>query len=274
MSDHSLSEYLNTALEVAQIAGEVVKDAFYKDKDQKTKESYADIVTETDQAVEKLIISLLQEKYPSHKFIGEESTAEGKKVEWTDTPTWIIDPIDGTANFVHNIPQTCVCIGLSVNREIVVGVVHLPITGQTYSASRGGGAYCNKQKITVSKVKDLKKSVVITEAGNSRDSQILSTKMKNVHRVVEASHGVRMLGSAAVNMCMVASGSGEAYFEYGIHIWDIAAAGIIFTEAGGLLIDPSGRDVDLLSRQVLAACNQSIADQLIPLLTHVEFDRD
>uniref|UniRef100_K1PBF9 Inositol-1-monophosphatase n=1 Tax=Magallana gigas TaxID=29159 RepID=K1PBF9_MAGGI len=214
---------------------EVVKDAFYKEKDQKTKESYADIVTETDQAVEKLIISLLQEKYPTHRFIGEESTAEGKKVEWTDAPTWIIDPIDGTANFVHSIPQTCVCIGLSINKQ---------------------------------------KSVVITEAGNSRDPQILATKMSNVHRVVEASHGVRMIGSAAVNLCMVASGSGEAYYEYGIHIWDFAAAGIIFTEAGGLLLDPAGGEVDFLSRRVMGACNQEIADQLSPLLNHIEFERD
>lgn len=272
--DIPLSEYLNTALQVAIKAGEVVKDAFYKEKDQKTKESYADIVTETDQAVEKLIISLLQEKYPTHRFIGEESTAEGKKVEWTDAPTWIIDPIDGTANFVHSIPQTCVCIGLSINKQIVVGVVHLPITGQTYSASKGSGAYCNDQKITVSKVKELKKSVVITEAGNSRDPQILATKMSNVHRVVEASHGVRMIGSAAVNLCMVASGSGEAYYEYGIHIWDFAAAGIIFTEAGGLLLDPAGGEVDFLSRRVMGACNQEIADQLSPLLNHVEFERD
>lgn len=272
--DTPLSEYLNTALQVAVKAGEVVKDAFYKEKDQKTKESYADIVTETDQAVEKLIISLLQEKYPTHRFIGEESTAEGKKVEWTDTPTWIIDPIDGTANFVHSIPQTCVCIGLSINKQIVVGVVHLPITGQTYSANKGGGAYCNDQKITVSKVKELKKSVVITEAGNSRDPQILATKMSNVHRVVEASHGVRMIGSAAVNLCMVASGSGEAYYEYGIHIWDFAAAGIIFTEAGGLLLDPAGGEVDFLSRRVMGACNQEIANQLSPLLNHIEFERD
>ncbi|XP_048748193.1 inositol monophosphatase 1-like [Ostrea edulis] len=274
MSDHSLTEYLNTAQEVARKAGEMVKEAFYKEKDLMTKESYADIVTETDQAVEKLIISLLHEKYPTHQFIGEESTAEGKKVEWTDAPTWIIDPIDGTANFVHSIPQTCVCIGLSINKQMVVGVVHLPITGQTYFASKGGGAYCNSQRITVSKVKDLKKSVVITEAGNSRDPKILSTKMNNVHRVVEASHGVRMFGSAAVNMCTVAEGKGEVYFEYGIHIWDFAAAGIIFTEAGGVLIDPSGGDVDFLSRRVLAACNRDIADQLSPVLTHIEFDQD
>nr|XP_022342100.1 inositol monophosphatase 1-like [Crassostrea virginica]XP_022342101.1 inositol monophosphatase 1-like [Crassostrea virginica] len=269
-----LSDYLYTARQVALKAGEVVKEAFYKEKEQKTKESYADIVTETDQAVEKLIISLLKEKYPTHQFIGEESTAEGKTVNWTDAPTWIIDPIDGTSNFVHSIPQTCVCIGLSISKQIVVGVVHLPITGQTYSAYKGGGACCNDQRITVSKVKELKKSVVITEAGNSRDPQILATKISNFHRVIEASHGVRMIGSAAVDLCMVASGSGEAYFEYGIHIWDFAAAGIILTEAGGVLLDPSGGDVDFLSRRVMAACNQDVANQLSPLLNHVEFKRD
>ncbi|KAJ8303054.1 hypothetical protein KUTeg_019450 [Tegillarca granosa] len=137
-----------------------VKEAFFKEKTVELKGSFADLVTETDQRVEKLIIDSFKEKYPTHKFIGEESVADGHKCEWTDDPTWIIDPIDGTSNFVHS---------------------------------------------------------------------------------------VRALGSAAVDMCMVALGAGEAYVEYGIHVWDIAAAALIITEAGGIVMDPSGIVLNVVS---------------------------
>ncbi|OWF53509.1 inositol monophosphatase 1-like [Mizuhopecten yessoensis] len=272
--DHDLKDYLKTAVEVARNAGDMVKKAYDVDKSVVTKECYADLVTETDQAVERMIIKSLAEKYPTHKFIGEESVAEGKKCDWTDAPTWIIDPIDGTSNFVHSIAHNCVCIGLGINRKIVVGVVYLPITNHMYTAVKGQGAFCNDQKISVSKTSDLKNAVVYTEAGNSRQPDSVLTKIDNMKNIVFASHGIRCLGSAAINMCMVAQGSGDAYIEYGIHIWDIAASGIIVEEAGGVLMDPSGSEVDFLSRGVLCACSRSIAIEISKIIKPVEFERD
>ncbi|KAK3085314.1 hypothetical protein FSP39_001363 [Pinctada imbricata] len=321
--DHNLQSYFDTALDIAKKAGEMVKEAFYKEKTLDTKESFADIVTETDQAVERFIINSIKEKYPTHKFIGEESVSGGQKCDWTDSPTWIIDPIDGTSNFVHGIPQNCVCIGLSIDKKIgeesvsggqkcdwtdsptwiidpidgtsnfvhgipqncvciglsidkkiALGIVHLPITNQTFSAIKGQGAYCNGDKIHTSRQTDLKKCVIITEAGNSRDPNVVNTKMENIRRLVQETHGIRMIGSAAVDMCMIASGSGDAYVEYGIHIWDIAAAGIILEEAGGCLIDPAGGPVDYQSRRVLAGCTETVAQQLSSILTHLEMERD
>lgn len=269
-----LQDYHKTALGVARKAGVEVKEAFFKEKTVELKGSFADLVTETDQRVEKLIIDSFKEKYPTHKFIGEESVADGHKCEWTDDPTWIIDPIDGTSNFVHSIPNVCISIALSIKKEIVVGVVYLPVTDQMFSAVKGKGATLNEQTIFVSKRNDLKDSVVYIEAGNSRDSNIVTTKIENVRQIVQASHGVRALGSAAVDMCMVALGAGEAYVEYGIHVWDIAAAALIITEAGGIVMDPSGGPVNLMSRQILGACHKTVADQLTKLLTHVTFEHD
>ncbi|XP_060076388.1 inositol monophosphatase 1-like [Ylistrum balloti] len=272
--DHDLQDYLKTAVEVARVAGNMVKKAYYVDKSVVTKESFADLVTETDQAVERKIIESLEKKYPTHKFIGEESVAEGKKCEWTDTPTWIIDPIDGTSNFVHSIPYNCVCIGLGINRKIVLGVVFLPVTDQMYTAVKGQGAFCNDKRLSVSNTSDLKNAVVYTEAGNSRQPDTVLTKIENMKNIVFASHGIRCFGSAAVNMCMVAQGSGDAYIEYGIHVWDIAAAGIIVEEAGGVLMDPTGSEVDYLSRGILCASSASVATSISKIIKPVEFERD
>ncbi|XP_076112936.1 inositol monophosphatase 1-like isoform X2 [Mytilus galloprovincialis] len=275
MSTAELQDYLKTATGVAKEAGEVVREAFYKEKSLQTKSNYADLVTETDQAVEKQIIYSLKEKYPTHKFIGEESVAGGHKTEWTDDPTWIIDPIDGTTNFVHQIPHTCVCIGLSIKKQMVVGVVYAPILNEMYTGAKGQGAFCNGERISTSQQNDLKQAIIYLEGGSSREQDVLRRKFNIYHKVVETTHGTRTLGSAAMNMVNVAKGSGDAYVEYGLHIWDFAASGVILLEAGGAMIDPAGGPVDFLSRRVLCASSQSLADQLSTTIPeHIEMERD
>ncbi|KAK7114447.1 inositol monophosphatase 1-like [Littorina saxatilis] len=273
--DHQLREYYTVALEVARKAGEVIKDAFKKEKTIDTKSSAADLVTVTDQAVEKMAFAFLKEKYPSHKFIGEETTAEtGEKLQLTDDPTWIIDPIDGTTNFVHSIPEVCFSLGITVNKEPIIGVVYLPVLDQMYTAQKGQGAFLNGEKLKSSGQTDLKKAVVICEGGSSRDPDIVEKKLTNIHRLVTASHGIRSYGSAAANLCRVAQGAGDAYAEYGIHIWDFVAGMLIASEAGAVVKDPSGSEVDLMSRRVLAAATPSLATQLSDLLIHLDMGRD
>ncbi|KAK7481662.1 hypothetical protein BaRGS_00027035 [Batillaria attramentaria] len=273
--DHQLKEYYTLALEVAEKAGEVIRDAFNKEKMIDTKSCAADLVTVTDQAVEKLVFSLIREKYPTHKFIGEETTAEtGEKLELTDHPTWIIDPIDGTTNFVHRIPEVCFSLGVTVNKEVVLGVVYLPILNQMYTSQRGQGAFLNGEKLTASGQTDLKQAVVICEGGSSRDADIVEKKIANIHRLVSASHGIRSYGSAAANLCRVAQGAGDAYVEYGIHIWDFIAGMLIAREAGAVIMDPSGSAIDLMGRRVLAASTQSLASQISSVLTHIDMGRD
>lgn len=269
-----IQDFYRTALDVTKEAGERVRADFYRNKNIEVKENFADLVTETDKAVEDLVINKLKQKYPSHKFIGEETVSAGGHCELTSDPTWIIDPIDGTTNFVHGVPHTCISVGLAVNQQIVIGVVHCPIVGETYSAVKGQGAFCNGEKLSVSSIQDLKKAVVIVEGGTSRNPGILETKIANLKSIVENSHGIRAYGSAAMNMCFVARGSHEAYLEHGIHVWDIAAGKLIVEEAGGYVCDPSGESLDMMNRRVLAACNKDIAGQLSRVTANITMERD
>ncbi|XP_045193592.1 inositol monophosphatase 1-like isoform X2 [Mercenaria mercenaria] len=274
MMGDEIQEYFKTGLEVAKEAGERVKTDFYKIKKIEMKENYADLVTETDKAVEDLIMLRLSKKYPSHKFIGEETVSAGGHCELTVDPTWIIDPIDGTTNFVHGIPHTCISIGLAVNKQIVAGIVHAPVLGETYTAIKGHGAFCNDDKLSVSAIQELKRGVVIIEGGTSRVPEVLDPKISNVKSIIENCHGVRAYGSAAINMCFVARGTHAAYLEHGIHVWDIAAGKLIVEEAGGVVCDPCGDTLDLMNRRVLAACNKEVAGQISKITTNISLERD
>ncbi|XP_053414388.1 inositol monophosphatase 1 isoform X2 [Nycticebus coucang] len=144
-------ECMDYAVTLARQAGEVVCEAIKNEKNVMLKSSPADLVTVTDQKVEKMLISSIKEKYPSHSFIGEESVAAGEKCVLTDNPTWIIDPIDGTTNFVHRFPFVAVSIGFVVNKKIEFGVVYSCVEDKMYTARKGKGAFCNGQKLQVSK---------------------------------------------------------------------------------------------------------------------------
>ncbi|KAF0024878.1 hypothetical protein F2P81_021759 [Scophthalmus maximus] len=216
----------------------MIREALQKDIDVMQKSSPVDLVTETDQKVEQLIISSIKEKYPTHSFIGEESVAKGEACVLTDKPTWIIDPVDGTTNFVHGFPFVAVSIGFAVNKELEFGVVYSCLEDKMYKAQKGKGAFCNDEPIQVSDVQDIKKSIIISEHGVDRSpekvTKIFSTMQKILCIPV---HGLRGSGTAATNMCLVACGAVEAFFEIGIHCWDIAAGAVIVKEAGGLLLD-------------------------------------
>ncbi|PNJ54286.1 IMPA1 isoform 11, partial [Pongo abelii] len=143
-------ECMDYAVTLARQAGEVVCEAIKNEMNVMLKSSPVDLVTATDQKVEKMLISSIKEKYPSHSFIGEESVAAGEKSILTDNPTWIIDPIDGTTNFVHRFPFVAVSIGFAVNKKIEFGVVYSCVEGKMYTARKGKGAFCNGQKLQVS----------------------------------------------------------------------------------------------------------------------------
>ncbi|CAJ0920302.1 unnamed protein product [Ranitomeya imitator] len=144
-------ECMDTAVQLALRAGQVVRKALTEEKRVSTKTSVVDLVTETDHYVEELIISALREKFPSHRFIGEESTSAGSKCVLTESPTWIIDPIDGTCNFVHRFPLVAVSIGFAVNRELEFGVIYHCIDEKLYTARKGQGAFCNQERLHVTK---------------------------------------------------------------------------------------------------------------------------
>ncbi|XP_078072179.1 inositol monophosphatase 1 [Mustelus asterias] len=266
---------MEVAVAVARQAGTVICDALKKEHTVQIKSSPADLVTETDQNVEKMIINTLKEKFPSHSFIGEESVADGAPSILTDNPTWIIDPIDGTTNFVHRFPFVAVSIGLSVNKQSEIGVVYSCVEDKMYTARRGQGAFCNGKQLKVSGQEDISKALIITELGSNRTPEILKTVLSNMEKLISIpSHGIRALGTAAVNMCTVATGGADAYYEMGIHCWDMAAAALIVTEAGGFVLDISGGPFDLMSRRVIAAGSRAIAERIAQEVQIIPYERD
>lgn len=174
----------------------------------------------------------------------------------------------GTMNFVHTFPYVAVCIGLAVNKQPVLGVVYCPALDQMFTAKKGQGAFCNGNKIHVRSVPSLKESLVCAELGSDRSLEKKKCVFSNMESVGWQCHGLRSLGSAAMNICAVAQGHAQAYYEFGLHCWDMCAPVIILTEAGGFAADTTGQQFDLLRRRVIVACNEKIARELADALTH------
>uniref|UniRef100_A0A8B9YTI6 Inositol monophosphatase 1 n=1 Tax=Bos mutus grunniens TaxID=30521 RepID=A0A8B9YTI6_BOSMU len=250
----------------------IIRKALSEEKRVSTKTSAADLVTETDHVVEALILQELQTRFPSHRFIAEEAAAAGAKCVLTPSPTWIVDPIDGTCNFVHRFPTVAVSIGFAVNQELEFGVIYHCTEERLYTGRRGQGAFCNGQRLRVSGETDLSKALVLTEIGPRRDPATLKLFLSNMERLLHAgAHGVRVIGSSTLALCHLAAGTADAYYQFGLHCWDLAAATVIIREAGGVVMDTSGE----LGRQAALhpqGCvprrdAQAQTDILPPLLT-------
>jgi len=241
----------------------MVLEGFHQQKDVKLKSSPADLVTETDQNVENLLISTIRETYPEHKFIGEESVGAGGAVVLTDSPTWIIDPIDGTVNFVHRFPFVAISIAFAVNKQVEFGIVYSCVEDKMFSAERGHGAFLNGVPLHVSEQKDIHQCLVVTEIGAERDDLSLTTMTSNIYKLLKLPiHGVRAVGTAAVDMCLIATGAADVYYHIGMHCWDIAASTLIVSEAGGVIMDTDGSEFDMMSRKVIAACSAEVANSV------------
>ncbi|XP_034938791.1 inositol monophosphatase 1-like [Chelonus insularis] len=269
-----IQNYYDVALNLVKQSGAYIRERINSPKDVSMKSCDVDLVTECDEHVEKLFMDGITKEFPDHKFIGEETTSSGKKVELTDAPTWVIDPIDGTMNFVHTFPHTCISVALLINKVIEIGIVYNPVLEQLFTAKKGEGAFFNGKRIKVSGEKDISKALVMIEMGTSRDPEKMEVVLENTKNMISKIHGMRTLGSAALNICMVALGGADANFEYGLHIWDFAAGDLIVREAGGVSMDPAGGPLDLLSRRYLCASSKELADQVSSLLVQYYPERD
>ncbi|ORY00081.1 inositol monophosphatase [Basidiobolus meristosporus CBS 931.73] len=308
-----LRTYLEYAVLVAREAGAIIKDVFYSKstslhiKDQNP----TDLVTATDQLVEKLVFGKLKEKYPQHKFVGEETTASGEAWKLSEEPTWIVDPIDGTTNFVHGFPFVAVSIGLAINKEPVVGVVYNPILDELYTGAKGLGAHLNGAILPLTQpnippLPDLAHCLFVTEYGADRLPSVINPKVSSIHRMAAENtkdspggrvRGIRSTGSAALNLCMLARGGSDIYWEIGVHVWDIAAAMVVLQESGGLVVDGTGRwgvassqwsqelrnkNVNILGRKVLGIRasgdglenSYRILEQALSLFEDLEVEHD
>ncbi|KAJ8336700.1 hypothetical protein SKAU_G00379200 [Synaphobranchus kaupii] len=265
----SLSELLlscsrNTEQIPTRKAGGIIREALENEVNVMQKSSSVDLVTKTDQQVEQFIFTSIREKFPTHSFIGEESVAAGQPCVLTDNPTWIIDPVDGTTNFVHRFPFVAVSIGFVVKKEPEFGVVYSCVEDKMYTGKKGKGAYCNGLPLQVTDQTDINQSIITCEFGSDRSPEVVDKIFSTMRKILCIPvHGLRGVGTAATNMSLVASGVVEAYFEIGIHCWDIAAAAVIVTEAGGVVMNVDGGPFDLMSRRIVAANNKTIAARIV-----------
>jgi myo-inositol-1(or 4)-monophosphatase len=241
-----LSGEVQAALEAARVAGDVLRDGFGLRHQIKYK-GEVDLVTETDERAEGVIRDALLGAYPSYGMLGE----EGGESAGEEDARWIVDPLDGTTNFAHGLPLFAVSIALEKVGEVVVGVVHDPIGEETFVAERGQGARLNDQGISVSNTAELVRALVVTGFPYDRDEVPAAVDLFG--RFSVRAQGMRRLGSAALDLCYVAAGRLDAYYERGIHAWDVAAASLILEEAGGRVTDYKGRPFEMEGGELVAS---------------------
>ncbi len=207
-----------------------------------------DLVSYVDKEAEQKIVKRLTKILPGSGFITEEGTADSSGEEYT----WIIDPLDGTTNFIHGLPIYSVSIGLMKGDEIILGVVYEVNFNECFSALKGHGAFCNDTPIHVSSAPTLGSSLIATGFPYSAFDHI-DEYLAVMKSLMGKSHGLRRLGSAAVDLCYVASGRMDAYFEYNLHPWDVAAGSLIVQEAGGIISDFDKGSNFLFGKQIIAS---------------------
>jgi len=219
-----------------------------------------DLVTEADAESEKAIIATIRSAFPHHGILAEESGSDGG----SDDCCWIIDPLDGTTNFAHELGLFSISIAYRVDRELVLGIVLSPMTDELFMAVKGRGAFLNGRPIRVSDVKTVSESLLVT--GFPYDlEKVFDPMMKRFANCLRTAQGVRRLGSAALDLCYVASGRFEAFWEQNLKPWDTAAGVVIAGEAGSIITDFSGKEFTPDKMEVLAS-NGNIHQEMLSLL--------
>ncbi len=215
------------------------------------------LVSYVDKQAEERLVKTLSEFLPESGFIAEEGTADKKG----EVYNWIIDPLDGTTNFLHGLPVYSVSVALQMNKEIVLGVVYEVNQDECFFAWKDGGAFLNQDQIHLSQNQDLANSLIAT-GFPYYDYDRIDDYFKVLKSMAQKSRGVRRMGSAAVDLAYTACGRFDAFFEYSLHPWDVAAGALIVREAGGLVYDFSGGQNWLEGKEIIV-CNSYLKDQLL-----------
>ncbi len=241
-----MSRELEAAILAAKEAGEHLRDAFGAEQAVRYK-GEVDIVTEVDERAEQLIREILLGAFPNYGMLAE----EGGWLSGDEDARWIVDPLDGTTNYAHGLPIFCVSIALEKAGEVVLGVVHDPMREETYTAERGEGATLNGEPIRVSGTDEPIRALIAT--GFPYDHAQMPEALDLFGRFEALTRGMRRLGATALDLCYVASGRLDGYYERGIWAWDIAAGSLILEEAGGKVTDYRGGELDLEGREIVAS---------------------
>lgn len=240
---------LEVAKEAAMEAGEIHLRYFGKKKEISTKANEYDLVTNVDKQSEEKILSIIKSHFPEHSFLGEET---GTHTENGSEYLWVIDPLDGTTNYAHNFPHFAVSIGLIYKGEISLGVVYDPFKNELFWAAKGAGAYLNFDPISVSKIDKLTDALLATGFPYNRDGA-LDRNLRYFSKLVYEAQAVRRPGAAALDMCYVACGRLDGFWELCLAPWDTTAGTCIIREAGGVVTNFGKKDYDIYEKNIIAS---------------------
>ncbi len=252
---------LNVATKAAREAGKIINRASQDVGALKVQtKDYNDFVSEVDRAAEDAIISILQEAYPSHGFFGEESGKTNSDAE----SIWIIDPLDGTTNFLHNFPCYCVSIALQEKGVLTQAVIYDPVHNDLFTATKGRGAFLNDKRIRVTNRSKLQDSLIST-GFPFKDFSYLDTYLEIFKDMAKKTSGLRRPGSAALDLAYVAAGYADGFFEINLSPWDIAAGALLVQEAGGIVGDFEGNESWLRTGNIVAG-NPKVFGQMLQVI--------
>lgn len=259
-----MEKYKEVMFEAVEESSKILMDYFDTKFEIGRKKFYNDLVTEVDKKSEAKIIEVIHKYFPEHNVLAEEGGDQHKKSDFV----WIVDPIDGTVNYAHALPIFCVSIALEIKGEIALGIVYNPVSGEKFFAEKGKGAYYNDKKISVSDTENLKDGFLVTGFAYGLDVKD-DHSLEHFVNFVKMGLPVRRLGSAAMDICYVACGKFDAFWEFNLHAWDVAAAYLILLEAGGRVTDFTGGNYSVYDKQILASNGRNIHDEMISELKKV-----
>ena len=247
-------------IKIIKKAGKILKEGFYKDKNISFK-AKKDLVTKYDVAVENYLKEKFTKKFKEFNIIAEES--DNANIEFNDSI--IIDPIDGTTNFVNGVPHTAISVGVYKNKKPYLAIVYNPILDELYEAKIGKGAFLNGKQLKVSDETELQKALLATgfpyTSGSNEDD--LNDVVKKIKDILPLCQDLRRLGSASIDLCLVARGTFEGYYEMNLKPWDVSAGVLILSEAGGKITNINGDEYNLFEDKYIVATNGKIHDELI-----------
>ncbi|HOP62266.1 MAG TPA: inositol monophosphatase family protein [Spirochaetota bacterium] len=258
-TEEELSEF---AIELCRNAGKILISGFRSKKTQISYKSRTDMVTNIDRESEEFIVSEIKSSYPEHSIIAE----EGSRKDSEGNYTWYIDPLDATNNYAHGIPFFCISIGVysSADKKIVSGAVYDPYHDEMFHSWNGGGAFCNGEKIHVSDTADIGIALLATGFPYAKED-MAKNNSGQFNAFLPNIQGIRRIGSAALDLCYLASGRIDGYWEPMLHPWDTAAGSLIVTEAGGLVTKYDGATFDPEFPEILAS-NGILHDRMIKII--------
>ncbi len=255
------TDMLNVAIQTAEGAGAILMEHFGKISSYKRKSTPIDLLTIADTQSEDFILSEIKTTFPDHHIIAEESAVVANDSDYR----WVIDPLDGTTNFVHSLPIFAVSIGLQYKNETIVGAVYNPAADKCFWAEKNGGAFINGDEIYVTSTNTLSNSLLVTGFPYTHDDR-WNKGFDLFKSLYGKTQGVRRLGAAALDFCFVAMGRFEGFWEFGLAPWDVCAGGLIVKEAGGKVSDWDDSPMPFSGNRVLAT-NGHIHGEMLEVLS-------